>query len=384
MKKFSLLSVLIFQFAIYGQSFEQNISLDTSIRFLENTPFYSEKEALKEHEKIEQQIKTNEVSIKQSLYLIFRYRDDKFIPLWQKLLEQSPKNDLLKIWFIDAICQIGNRRNIPCITPYLLSNNDIIRECAANAYGFLAGIDSVSSLQALLSNEHNDYVRETLKASILAIKAGGYKNHSEYLPMYYDKSPRKIRFFYNQKVITSEKYGSGNYLKDDTGGCQTSSSLIYPTQQHICKIKYAPNAGSFANKHGPAYHVGFDGAWFFEGLPVHSISNGIIKQISHDLSWGNVVVVETCLPNSDTVTIIYGHLSRFIPVSIGDKVYLGQRIGQIGNSVSYENGGYWAHLHLGIVKGPYDDFKISGYDSDTINYENPVNLISKWRKSGGQ
>jgi murein DD-endopeptidase MepM/ murein hydrolase activator NlpD len=382
-RKIQLLFVLIFQFVTYSQSFEQKISLDTSIRFLENTPFYSEQEALKEHEKIEQQIKTNQLSLKQSLYLIFRYRDDKFIPLWQNLLEQSPENDLLKIWFIDAICQIGNRKNITYMTPYLRSNNDIIRECAANAYGFLACVDSISSLHTLMSNEHNDYVKETLKASISAIKAGGYKNQSKYLPMYYDKSPKKIRFFYNQKVITSDKYRFGNYLKDDTSGCQTSSSLIYPTQQYISKIKYAPNAGSFANKHGPVYHVGFDGAWFFEGLPVHSISNGIIKQISHDLSWGNVIAVETCLPNSDTITIIYGHLSRFIPVSIGNKVYLGQRIGQIGNSVSYENGGYWAHLHVGIVKGHYDNFKISGYDSDTVNYENPINLILKWGKSGG-
>jgi murein DD-endopeptidase MepM/ murein hydrolase activator NlpD len=94
-----------------------------------------------------------------------------------------------------------------------------------------------------------------------------------------------------------------------------------------------------------------------------------------------VIVVETCLPNSDTLTILYGHLSRFVAVSVGEKVHLGQRIGQIGNSVSYENGGYWAHLHLGIVKGSYDANKISGYDSDTINYENPSAIIAKWYNS---
>jgi murein DD-endopeptidase MepM/ murein hydrolase activator NlpD len=203
------------------------------------------------------------------------------------------------------------------------------------------------------------------------------------LPRYYEDAPKKIRFFYNQKVATSDTFRFCETLENDSIPCRPTPRLIFPTQQFTDKIKYAPNAGSFANKHGWRYHVGVDNAWFFEGLPVHSISNGIVKQVSHDLSWGNLIAIETCLPDSDTITVIYGHLSRFIPVRIGDEVRLGQRIGQIGNSVSYENGGYWAHLHLGIAKGPYGLIKIGGYSCDTTEYENPLRLIRKWEHGGG-
>jgi murein DD-endopeptidase MepM/ murein hydrolase activator NlpD len=62
-------------------------------------------------------------------------------------------------------------------------------------------------------------------------------------------------------------------------------------------------------------------------------------------------------------------------VNVGDLVKTGDKIGQIGNSVSYENGGYWAHLHLGIEKNSFNDAGISGYDRDTLNYENPIAFI---------
>ncbi len=63
---------------------------------------------------------------------------------------------------------------------------------------------------------------------------------------------------------------------------------------------------------------------------------------------------------------------------MGDTVKTGDRIGQIGNSVSYENGGYWAHLHLGIEKKSFDNAAISGYDRDTLDYENPISFIKKY------
>jgi septal ring factor EnvC (AmiA/AmiB activator) len=80
-----------------------------------------------------------------------------------------------------------------------------------------------------------------------------------------------------------------------------------------------------------------------EGVPVHALADGIVKQVSHNCSWGSMAVIETISPAGDTLCAIYGHLSRFINVNTGDVVKMGDKIGQIGNSVSYENGGYWAH-----------------------------------------
>lgn len=358
----------------YSQSFEQKICIDTSIRMLENTPQYVGSQGLRAHDRIEDQIKKNELNIKKDLYMIFRYRTSDFIPLWQKIIADSSHNDLMKIWFINSILQMEDPKNLPFITPFMKSENDIIRECAINAYGFLAGPDSLPVLQKMLTDETNGYVQETLKASIAAIKRGGYVNNIPYLPQYYKGKPKKIRFFYNRDVGWLEKYV---YSKTDTvlSKYSRSPNLIFPAQQFYMRVKHAPKAGTFANNHGFISHVGYDGAWFYDGVPVHSISNGIVKKISHDVSWGVLVAVESCLPGNDTITIIYGHLSRYLSVEPGNRVYMGQKIGQIGNSVSYENGGYWAHVHLGIIRKPFTRAQLVGYDTDTSIYYDPIKII---------
>ncbi len=359
---------------ISSDSFEQKIVIDTSIRMLENTPGYIGSQGLRAHRRIEEELKKNTFNLKKDLYMIFRYRSSQFIPLWQKFISDSAHNDLIKIWFINAVTQIEDSGNLPVIAPYLHSKNDIIRECAVNAYGFLAGPDSIPVLQQMLENETNDYIKETLKASISAIKKGGYVNNISYLPQYYQSKPKKLKFFYNKDVAYIDKYV---YSETDTSThhYDSSSILIFPVQQFHHRVKHAPKAGTFANNHGFISHVGYDGAWFFEGVAVHSISNGVVKKISHDVSWGTLVAIESCLPDNDTITIIYGHLSRFLSINVGEMVYTGQKIGQIGNSVTYENGGYWAHVHLGIIRKPFKRAQLVGYDTDTSIYYDPIKLI---------
>jgi hypothetical protein len=341
---------------------------------LENTPGYVGSQGLRAHRRIEDQLKKNEFDLKKDLYMIFRYRSSGFIPLWQKFISDSSQNDLMKIWFINAVTQIEEPANLSVLSPYLHSKNDIIRECAANSYGFLAGPDSIPVLQKMFDMESNGYIKETLKASISAIRHGGYVNQISYLPQYYESQPKKLRFFYNKDVAYLDKYV---YSKTDSSiqHYDSSSILIFPVQQFYNRIKYAPKAGTFANNHGFISHVGYDGAWFFEGVPVHSISNGVIKKISHDISWGTLVAIESCLPGNDTITIIYGHLSRYLSINVGEQVYTGQKIGQIGNSVSFENGGYWAHVHLGIIRKSFKRAQLVGYDTDISIYYDPIKLI---------
>ncbi|HEX3020100.1 MAG TPA: peptidoglycan DD-metalloendopeptidase family protein [Chitinispirillaceae bacterium] len=358
-----------------AQNFIQKVSVDTSIQMLENTPHYFGSQAIRAHRRIEQQIADGTFSLKKDLYMIFRYRTGAYIPFWLKIIEENPKNDLLKIWFINAVEQMDDTGNLCFISPFLNSTNDIIRESAVNAYGFLAGTDSIAVLSKLLETENNNYVKETIKASINAIRSGGYKNNIDYLPKCYSSDPKKLSFFYNVDVMSSDKYRYSN-IDTTTKYYKKTSCLIFPTQQFFYRIKYAPRAGTFNNQHGQISHVGYDGAWFFEGLPVHSISNGIVKGTMHDLSWGNLIAIESCI-DYDTLTVIYGHLSRYISVSAGDSVYTGQKIGQVGNSVSYENGGYWSHVHLGIIKKPFKKANLVGYDFDADGYEDPIKFISQ-------
>jgi murein DD-endopeptidase MepM/ murein hydrolase activator NlpD len=50
---------------------------------------------------------------------------------------------------------------------------------------------------------------------------------------------------------------------------------------------------------------------------------------------------------------LYAHLSPFVHVKPGDRARKGQKIGSIGRSHTWENGGYRAHLHFGIHAGRY-------------------------------
>jgi len=333
-------------------NFVQKIEIDTSLHLLQPSPlFMSSQEALKGHNEFETRIKHGSIDISKDFYLIFRYRDPHFIPFWKKIIAENNDNPILIMWFINAIEQMGNRRNLSHISIYKNSLNGIVRECAANAYGFLASKDSIPMLQEWYSREENGYIRETIGESIKAIRKNGYKNKIPYLPRYYKEKPLKLDYLYNVKV--NDDF-SMQYDEIDTARCAVKSSrFIYPFQQYIWKLKNTTLKGFFGSHTGPVFHVGKDAGWLYEGLPVHSICNGIVKEISHNLSWGNLVVVESVLKDSDTICVIYGHLSPYNNLNVGDTVSAGDRIGQIGNSVTPDNGGYWAHLHLGIEKSSF-------------------------------
>jgi murein DD-endopeptidase MepM/ murein hydrolase activator NlpD len=357
----------------YSFSGIQHIEIDTSLRLLQSTPDYTPEEALKAHKELEKQLKKGQIDLYNEFYLLFRYRDDSFILTWLKVLLENPSNPLLRVWFINAVEQMGNPKNVQYIAPFKDSRNAIIRECAANAFGFLAPEDSIPMLTAWLSNEKNEYVCKTIEASIAAIRKGGYKSRIPYLPQYYSEKPLKITFLYNRKINDDARM---QYSEIDTSSTIVKCKYFsYPHQQYLWKLKNAQKAGFFGSHHGAIFHIGVDSGWLLEGLPVHAISDGIIKQISHNLSWGNLLVVETIDTKGDTISIIYGHLSPFSILQIGDTVHQGDRLGQIGNSVTPDNGGYWAHLHMGIEKRPFYRADISGYDTDTTNYENPITFI---------
>ena len=65
------------------------------------------------------------------------------------------------------------------------------------------------------------------------------------------------------------------------------------------------------------------------------------------------VVVEHLLPGGERFCSLYAHLSPFVCVAPGDVVAKGQKIGAIGRSFSWENGGYIAHLHFAIHEGAF-------------------------------
>ena len=104
---------------------------------------------------------------------------------------------------------------------------------------------------------------------------------------------------------------------------------------------------------GGMVHVADDVGWHRDHLTVVAAGNGLVRQVRCASSWGCMLVLEHKLPDGKFVCSLYAHLSPFICVSPGDAVKKGQKIGGVGRSFTWENGGYIAHLHFGIHEGPF-------------------------------
>lgn len=115
--------------------------------------------------------------------------------------------------------------------------------------------------------------------------------------------------------------------------------------------------GGHTGTRGPfasSVHAGDDVAWNRDDGTVVSTADGIVRLVSHTYSWGFIVVVEHRLPKREGYYCsLYAHLSPSIRVAAGQVVRKGQRIGSVGRSYTWENGGYPAHLHFGIHRGRY-------------------------------
>ncbi|HEX8466733.1 MAG TPA: M23 family metallopeptidase [Allosphingosinicella sp.] len=162
------------------------------------------------------------------------------------------------------------------------------------------------------------------------------------------------------------------------------------------QIGQAPG-GTFSHK-GDIYH-----GWDFSlagggdefGYGVYAVADGIIKwvvenvrdgdssQLERDFSYGpqgalgNIVTIEHKV-NGVTFYSSYFHLKESsVPVSMGDSVKAGQKIGEIGNTGARD--GTHLHLNLGSTFGSYTDGLGNSYDAYKIA-EGPSsqNLLGKF------
>ncbi len=103
---------------------------------------------------------------------------------------------------------------------------------------------------------------------------------------------------------------------------------------------------------GYGYHCGEDwngdgGGSTDYGDDVLASADGIVVAADHyGTGWGNIIVIEHYIDGAgdssyETITTQYAHLSA-MDVSVGDWVYRGDKIGEIGDA----DGAYSAHLHF--------------------------------------
>jgi murein DD-endopeptidase MepM/ murein hydrolase activator NlpD len=109
-------------------------------------------------------------------------------------------------------------------------------------------------------------------------------------------------------------------------------------------------------------HTGVDFA-AAAGTPVVASANGTVKEIGWKGGYGNCVVVE----HKNHFATLYGHLSRFADLKVGELVEQGQVVGYVG-STGLSTG---PHLHytMFLNGNPIDPLKIQPASGDPIPAE---------------
>jgi murein DD-endopeptidase MepM/ murein hydrolase activator NlpD len=142
--------------------------------------------------------------------------------------------------------------------------------------------------------------------------------------------------------------------REDFSGA-TAVSLVPPLRDY-----FDPGRDSYGNVQEESdgtfdglVHVGEDLGWYRDHKTVVAIAAGIVRQVSCQWSWGFMVIIEHSDASGERFCSLYAHLGPYVCVVPGERVSAGQKIGSIGRSFTWENGGYFAHLHFGIHLGWY-------------------------------
>jgi len=133
-------------------------------------------------------------------------------------------------------------------------------------------------------------------------------------------------------------------------------------------LKMGGGGGAFSN----TIHTGYDVAWLRDNLTVVAVADGVVRRALYNQTWGHIVILEHRLPDDSWICSLYGHLSPALTVKPGEVVRKGQRLGALGRSCTWENGGYWSHLHFGMRTGEFGTARwVAGYYPSKIWNEEP-------------
>jgi murein DD-endopeptidase MepM/ murein hydrolase activator NlpD len=104
---------------------------------------------------------------------------------------------------------------------------------------------------------------------------------------------------------------------------------------------------------GGLVHIGDDLAYNCPNQTLIAIGDGLVRYVGCTPSWGYMIIIEHQDADGERLCSLYAHIGPFVTVVPGQQVVTGQKIGSIGRSNSWENGGYTSHLHFGMHLGPY-------------------------------
>jgi len=208
---------------------------------------------------------------------------------------------------------------------------------------------------------------------------------------------RQARFALQARLFTMPWNAAGDSTEDvESPVPQLSTSFVVPTLYTLAAPK--DSFGVRTEKSDRAFkqlvHVGEDVSWYLDHACVVAVADGVVRSVRCQSSWGCIIVIEhEIAPDAytdpdggaarfdDTIEesiygprggllmcSLYAHVGPFVRVRPGQAVTAGRKIATIGRTLTWENGGYPAHLHMGLHLGPFKQTPRRGTKVD-INYK---------------
>ncbi len=124
--------------------------------------------------------------------------------------------------------------------------------------------------------------------------------------------------------------------------------------------------------YGQCIDFGWNPNYGGQKVPIYSVEEGTVYKIKESQAYGKQIFIN----HSNGMRSGYTHLSTIL-VTTGQKVLIGQQIGNMGNTGTNANGAY--HLHFALLKqdndldyGDYDPFKYLEVYPDQVVGENTL------------
>jgi len=306
---------------------------------------------------------------------LIRYKEESLVPVYMDLLKFDDFYVKYKALYALRHCTNWDYK---AIKPFLRSTNLYFNDMAVSTLTERNDKELIKILHKYKEKTENIYIKKSIRFAIQRINKDLKLTFPDFNYEIKKGQLTKYRYYKMGESIKGyqEKY-SQIYLKNIN--YPVASSFLPPIIGYEKEFIFKGKRISFGVGGEKHKHVGDDCGWFREGASVYAIGNGIIRLIHHSPDWGFLMVIEHQLTNKKYICSIYGHLSKEIYLRAGDIVKKGDKIGTIGLSYSIENGGYGAHLHFGISKGPWLKSKYNYGQNLSVEYNGKIQKVNEYK-----
>jgi len=261
------------------------------------------------------------------------------------------------------------------IRGFLAHKDPVVRELAAEFFTWHGDRRDLAALEDSAGKEKDGITRASMRAALAAIdrrkgaRPGVNPAPESFEPVWkYDgrsvpegfEAARTSRLKELAKRL-SIPLGPGIAEFEGESKAGVARELVPPVRDYFdgARTSFGKYVGKNVKAFSDSHHVGDDVSWFRDGTAVVAIGNGVVRRAGCTQSWGYIVILEHKAPDGAKFCSLYAHLGPFVHFKPGDVVRKGQKIGVVGRSHTWENGGYWAHLHFGIHQGAYlQEYKV--------------------------